>query len=163
MARHIETSEMFGGSGGAAWDDCILRATPPAIVGVHSISIRHANQVDSIQVTYLLADGTTFTAGKHGGPGGISSSFVLAQDEMIIRVEGKTDDVIVDQVTFITKRADGTLTKYGPYGKTGQTPFSVDGYVRGVLRPRRQSSGRPRSVLPDSGGEEERSVWWQWG
>ena len=130
MARKIEKTKVFGGRGGSAWDDGILTHSP-AIVGVRSISIRHGNQVDSIQVTYLLADGTTYTAGKHGGRGGSPSSFTLAEDEMITRIEGKTNNVLVDQVTFITKKADGTTKQYGPYGKTGQTPFSVDGYVVG--------------------------------
>ena len=132
MARKIEKSTIFGGTGGSLWDDDILTHCP-AIVGVRAISIRHGNQIDSIQVTYLLADGSTYSAEKHGGSGGSLSSFNLAEDEMIIRVEGKTNNALVDQVTFITRKANGTEGKYGPYGKTGATPFSVDGYVVGFF------------------------------
>ena len=130
MARKITKGALSGGNGGSAWDDDIL-AHSPAIVGVRSIAIRHGNQVDSLQVTYLLADGSSYTASKHGGGGGTPSSFTLAGDERIIRVEGKTNHTLVDQVTFITKNAAGIEKRYGPYGKTGKTAFSIDGYVVG--------------------------------
>ena len=124
-------SEIHGGTlGGSPWDDGILTHSP-TIVGVHGIAIRHGNQVDSIQVTYLLADGSTYTANRHGGWGGTPSNFTLAEDEIIIRVEGKTNNCLVDQVTFISRKANGIENKYGPYGKTGQTPFSIDGKVVG--------------------------------
>ena len=132
MARQIKKSGVSGGSGGSAWDDGILTHSP-AIVGVKSVNIRHGNQVDSIQVTYLLADGTTYDAPKHGGSGGSLSSFTLADSEMIIRVEGKTNNVLVDQVTFVTQTADGRQNTHGPYGKTGQTPYSVEGYIVGFF------------------------------
>ena len=130
MARRITQGPLSGGNGGSAWDDDIL-AHSPAIVGVRSIAIRHGNQVDSLRVTYLLADGNIYTASKHGGDGGTSSQFTLAGDERIIRVEGKTNNTLVDQVTFITKNAAGIEKRYGPYGKTGRTAFSVEGYVVG--------------------------------
>ena len=130
MARTIQKSDLLGGTGGSVWDDGVLTHTP-TIVGVRSIHIRHGNQVDSIQVTYLLADGTTYTAPRHGGSGGSSSSFTLADDERIVRMEGKTNNVLVDQVTFITMKADGTQKSYGPFGKTGKTSFSVEGYIIG--------------------------------
>ena len=132
MARRIRKSDSYGGSGGGAWDDDIRNYSPP-IVGVRSITIRHGNQVDSLQVTYLLADGSTYTAPKHGGTGGSQSSFTLAQDEMIIRVEGKTNNTLVDQLTFVTRNSSGNITEYGPYGKTGQKDFSVEGYVVGFF------------------------------
>ncbi len=132
MARQITQSGISGGGGGNSWDDGILTHSP-AIVGVKSINIHHGNQVDSIQVTYLLADGSTYAAPKHGGSGGSASSFTLAENEMIIRVEGKTNNVLVDQVTFITRTPDGTEHTHGPYGKTGETPFFVEGYVVGFF------------------------------
>ena len=132
MARQIKQSGVSGGGGGSAWDDGVLSHSP-AIVGVKSINIRHGNQVDAIQVTYLLADGSTYTASKHGGSGGSGSSFTLAANEMIIRVEGKTNHVLVDQVTFITQTPDGNKHTHGPYGKTGKTRFSIEGYVVGFF------------------------------
>ena len=132
MARQIKKSAEFGGNGGKTWDDGVLTHSPP-IVGVRSITIRHGNQVDSLQVTYLLADGSTYTAPKHGGPGGSQSSFTLAEDEMIIRVEGKTNNTLVDQLTFVTRNSSGDVKEHGPYGKTGQTAFAVEGYVVGFF------------------------------
>jgi hypothetical protein len=132
MARKVVKSSNMGGSGGNPWDDDILGHSP-VIVGVHRIDIRHGNQVDGLQVTYRLADGTTYTAPRHGGDGGTLSSFTLASDEGIARIEGKTNNVLVDQVTFVTSNAAGEEKQYGPFGKTGQTPFSVDGYVIGFF------------------------------
>lgn len=132
MARQITTSSKFGGGGGSAWDDDIVNHSP-TIVGIERIDIRHGNQVDSIQVTYRLSDGSTYTAPKHGGSGGSPSSITFASDEFIIRVEGKTNNTLVDQVTFVTRNASGAEKRYGPYGKTGRTAFSVDGYVVGFF------------------------------
>lgn len=132
MARQISQSSNYGGSGGRAWDDNIYSHSP-TIVGVRKIDIRHGNQVDGLQVTYLLADGSTYTAPRHGGSGGSPSSFTLAEDERIIRIEGKTNNALVDQLTFITQNAAGEENVYGPYGKTGRTPFSVEGYVVGFF------------------------------
>ena len=84
MARSTRKSDSYGGGGGGAWDD-VNKYNP---VGVRSITIRHGNHVDSLQVTYLLADGSTYMAPKHGGTGGSQSSFTLAQDEMIM-LKGK--------------------------------------------------------------------------
>ena len=107
-------SASFGGSGGSAFDD---------IIGIVGMKIRSGNQVDSVQVTYRLSDGSTFEAPKHGGTGGSLKSFTLADDEKLIKVEGKTNGVLVDQVTFYSNKGK----TYGPYGKTGETPFSVKG------------------------------------
>ena len=132
MARSILQSSTFGGGGGSAWDDNILTKSP-AIVGIHKVDIRHGDQVDSLQVTYRLADGSTYTAPSHGGTGGSFSSFTLASNERIVRVEGKTDSTVVDRVTFVTKNDVGEEKKYGPFGKTGRTPFSVEGYIVGFF------------------------------
>ena len=132
MARQIEKSKPVGGNGGSSWDDGVL-THKPQIVGIRSMTIRHGNQVDGIQVTYVLADNTTYTAPNHGGSGGSPSSFTLAEGERIVRMEGKTNNTLVDQVTFIALTADGTQKTYGPFGKTGKTPFAVDGYILGFF------------------------------
>ena len=62
---------------------------------------------------------------------GLASSFTLAANERIVRMEDKSNNVLVDQVTFITMTADGTQRSYGPFGKTSKTPFSVEGYIIG--------------------------------
>ena len=132
MAREITKSAPSGGGGGSAWDDDILGHSP-TIVGVYKVDIRHGNQVDRLQVTYRLADGSTWTAPAHGGSGGSASSFTLAQDERIVRVEGKTNNVLVDQLTFITENAAGVQKSYGPFGKTGRIAFKYEGYIVGFF------------------------------
>ena len=128
MARTVQTSGAFGNPSGDSWDDV---SSNSAIVGVRSIAIRHGAYVDRLQITYLLADGSTYTALQHGGVGGGESSFTLAQDEMIIRVEGEASNVVVNQLTFITQNSSGYVKTYGPYGLNGETPFAVEGYVVG--------------------------------
>ena len=129
----ITKSELTGGSGGMPWEDAILEHSP-AIVGVRSIAIRQKFYlwIQSIQVTYLLANGSTYTAAKHGwATGGTLRSFTLEDDEVIIRVEGKANyKNLVNQLTFITRKANSTA-RYGPYGGWGTTAFSVEGYVVG--------------------------------
>ena len=108
-------SKGFGGTGGSKFDD--------KVVGIAGMKIRSGNQVDSIQVTYRYADGSTFEGPRHGGSGGSESQFKLAKGEYLVKMEGKTNGVLVDQVTFYSNRG----TKYGPYGKTGAQSFSVEG------------------------------------
>ena len=114
----VVRSTQFGGRGGSAFDD-----NNDNIAGIAGMRIRSGNQIDSIQVTYRLKDGSTYEAPRHGGNGGSESSFTLADGEKLIRMEGMTNGVLVDMVTFYSN-----LNKmYGPYGRTGRTPFSVAG------------------------------------
>ena len=125
---------MVGGSysGGNYWDDRDPGPSP-GIVGIHKIDIRYGDQVDAIQVTYRLADGSTYTSPMHGGFGGVSSSFTLASDESIVGVEGKTNNDLVDQLTFITLNSTMNEKRYGPYGITGLERFSFDRYIVGFF------------------------------
>ena len=132
MARQIEKSKQVGGDGGSSWDDEILTHRPQ-IVGILSMTIRHGDQVDNIQATYLLADNTTYTAPAHGGSGGSASSFTLAQGERIVRIEGKTNNAVLDQITFVSLTLDGSQKKYGPFGKTGENPYAIDGHILGFF------------------------------
>ena len=133
MALNITRSDtLAGGAGGILWDDNIV-GHYPTIVGVYKVDIRHGDQIDAIQVTYRLKNGSTYTAPRRGGSGGILSSFTLASDEAIVRIEGKTNDSLVDQITFTTKNAAGVETRYGSYGRTGQTPFYFDGRIVGFF------------------------------
>ena len=84
--------------------------------------------MDSIQAEYSLLGGGTYTGAKHGGPRGSLSEIIFEQGEIIEQMYGKTNTVLVDQVSFDTQ-----LRLYGPYGKTGRTPFSVKGRVVGFF------------------------------
>ena len=117
-------SGLTGGSGGNAFDD-----TAANIIGVTSITIRHGNQVDGIQATYLRTDNSSFQGPYHGGSGGSPTTINFAPDEAIVEVRGKTNNVLVDQITFVTKKTDGSTQTYGPYGETGESAFSVKGRI----------------------------------
>ena len=128
----FRTYDMFGGSVGSPWDDNIGRLRP-MVIGIKQIKIRSGNQVDSFQVVYCQADGSQTQGVRHGGYGGSLSTITLAKDEQIVRVEGKTNGVLIDQITFIIRNSKGNEFSYGPFGKTGETPFSVDGHIVGFF------------------------------
>ena len=132
QVKQFQKSQQFGGRGGSAFDDPV-ETHSPSIVGIKAIRIRHGNQIDSIQVTYLLADGSTYVAPKHGGNGGSETYIQFDSREEIVKVLGETNNTLVDQMTFVTKSANGIKKKYGPFGKTGQTPFQVTGKIIGVF------------------------------
>ena len=114
----VSRSAQFGGSEGSAFDD-----KNDNICGIIGLKIRSGNQIDSIQVTYRLKDGSAYEAPKHGGNGGSLSSFTLADGEKLIRMEGMTNDVLIDMLTFYSNYNN----VYGPYGRTGRASFSVEG------------------------------------
>ena len=111
-------STLIGGTGGRYFNNYEDNNNITGIVGMR---IRAGNQIDSIQVTYRLNDGTTYTAPRHGGTGGTEFSFTLADGEKLTRMEGMTNGVVVDMLTFYSNLNN----VYGPYGVTGLTPFSV--------------------------------------
>ena len=126
--KSVSTSRRFGGNGGRPFSDDVS-THKPEITGIKAIRIRHGKHIDSIQATYRRADGSTWAAPRHGGSGGRESYIQFADNEDIIHMEGKTNNVIVDQLTFVTRKGDGSQGKYGPFGKTGKTPFAVDGKI----------------------------------
>ena len=114
----VSRTAQFGGSEGSAFDD-----NSDNIAGIIGLKVRSGNQIDSIQVTYRLKDGSAYEASKHGGNGGSLSSFTLADGEKLIRMEGMTNDVLIDMLTFYSNYNN----VYGPYGRTGRASFSVEG------------------------------------
>ena len=129
---HFRTHDLFGGSGGSPWDDNI-GILHPIVIGIKCIKIYSGSQVDGLQVVYRQADGSETQGIHHGGHGGSLSVVTLEKDEQIIRIEGKTNGVLIDQLTFIVKSGEGKETRLGPFGKTGTTPFSVDGHIVGFI------------------------------
>ena len=111
-------SNLFGGTGGSFFDDYEDNNNIAGIVGMR---IHAGDQVDSIQVTYRLNDGTTYTAPRRGGAGGGEHTFTLADGEKLTRMDVMTNEVVVDRLTFYSSLNN----VYGPYGTNGGTPFSV--------------------------------------
>ncbi len=133
MARSVK-SPLFGGSGGKSFDDATTSILP-TIVGLKSLTVRHGTNVDSIQATYLQADGTEIAAPQHGGDGGSASTIQFADGEKIVKVSGKSGpSAIVDCLEISTWR-NGVTTTYGPYGtgEPGPPDFTVVGAINGFF------------------------------
>ena len=126
MCKRLYKSDTFGGSGGNDFNDYYQQSRS---VGIKSVQIRHGKQVDMIDITYILYDGTTWDGGSHGGTGGSLSTFSLKKGDCISKIEGKINNALVGQLTFTVTTSTGSTVIYGPYGTTGSQSFSVQGQV----------------------------------
>ena len=109
-------SRLFGGTGGSYFDDHNNN-----IAGIVGMRIHAGNQIKFHSgYTYQLKDGNTYTAPMRGGTGGTEYSFTLRDGEKLTRMEGMTNGVLIDMLTFYSN----LNSVYGPYGITGQTQFS---------------------------------------
>ena len=139
LSRPTRATSILGGKEGLAWDD-IMPCYEPAVTGIRKINISYDSQVNSIQVTYLLADGTLYTAPRHGSYSGSTSSFILAKDERIVLLVAATNDSVITSLQFNSKNSGGFETQYGPFGEDTQGAMEVGGYILGF-------SGYSSSVL----------------
>lgn len=126
----------FGGTGGVAFSDDLTQACRLA-----KVIIRHGARVDSIACVWTSTEGSPIQGTKHGGDGGSESSFELAKEEYINRIEGRSGEG-VDSLTFFTNVGN----KYGPYGGSGGEPFEItDLHIGGFY-------GRSGARLDEMGG-----------
>ena len=140
IPTNILTSPLHGGSGGAYFNDPISTHSPQ-IAGIRVLRICHGRAVESIQATYALEDGAEWLAPQHGGRGGSECNTIyLDAGELIKKVDGFAEGKFLYQLTITTETAFGKEKKYGPYGMTRKTNFSVNGRVIGVL-------GRSSNIL----------------
>jgi len=131
VSRPLYKSASEGGSGGSvAFDDI---ANYSSIIGIHSINISSGNQVDSIEVTYILSNKTLFKAPRRGKLASQPPVNISLIDEEIVKVEGKTNGMLVDQLTFTTLGPSYLHKQYGPFGRTRQLSFSLEGQVIGFF------------------------------
>ena len=93
------------------------------IAGIIGINIYSTHLVVSIQVTYRLKNGSTYTTPLRGGTEGTMYSFTLAEGETLTRVEGKpTYNVYVLEYLTFYSNLNNT---YGPYRRSGSiTPYT---------------------------------------
>lgn len=132
MARQLIRYLPVEGTEGIQWDDNEKTGQP--IVGVRSVRVCHGEHVNCIQATYLLADNSVHSSPTRGDDSAeTESSFTLESDEAIVRVEGKLSGLRVGQVSFTTKTEKGEEKTHGPYGKTGEVGFGVEGYIVSFL------------------------------
>ena len=130
IIRPVLITDTYGSTQGLIWDDNIL-SQQPTIVGIRHVNIFYVNQINSIQVTYLLADGTLYNAPRRGSSIGYNTSIALNEDERFIRIEGMEIDSGITQLIFTSKNSSGIESTHGPFGGTGGTPFSIEGYILG--------------------------------
>ena len=134
--RPVLKSRGVGGPGGTPFDDLMDNDLSVDIKGVHSIALTYTDQsVESIQVTYLLSNGSYYQAPRHGGNSSSNPSvnIKLASGEHVEEIKGKGGDNLVDQLLFtVVKPEDRLVKEYGPYGASGDQEFSLKGYVVGV-------------------------------
>ena len=128
--RPVLITDTYGCTQGLIWDDDTL-SHQPTIVGIRHVNISYENQINSIQVTYLLADGTLYNAPRRGSSIGYSASIALNKDERFIRIEGMESASGIIQLIFTSKNSSGIESMHGPFGGTGGTPFNIEGYILG--------------------------------
>jgi hypothetical protein len=130
--KELKKSDMFGGTGGNPFDDNSEILQPPAaqFIGVSQIMIWSSDVVEAIQVLYFLQGVDYFIANQHGEQNnGNLTTLHFPDDEILVTIEGLTEDDYISQVTFVTQKPDGSKGRYGPFGKTGKCPFSISANI----------------------------------
>ena len=129
--RPTTASRCYGYCAGLEWDD--LADTCDRIIGIRAIEIYYDHhQVNSIQVSYLLAGGSEVSAARHGHSAGSRVLIRLGNNESIKVVEGSSRNNSISHLTFTSENERGNKTVHGPYGQTGQERFAVNGYILGL-------------------------------
>lgn len=117
---------------GVPFDD-LQDSRKPGVLKVHSIEIGSSFRLDSIQVTYLLSDGSLYKAPRHGKGLFETDTITLAADEYLETLEGKTNGKYINELvitTFLT--GEKTRRVYGPYGMERQNVaqnFVLEGHM----------------------------------
>ena len=107
----------------------------PPVVKISKISIRHGDHIDSVQFEYLVLNGSTRLGGKHGGDGGNLTVITFGNDEELIGLTAKIEVTwlyqAIGQVSFVSRKRDGSEISYGPFGNSGNETVSVSGHILG--------------------------------
>lgn len=124
-------SDVFGGTGGNAFDDTSIYSPP--LVGISQIQIWSGETVNAIQVKYALLGFDFLIANQHGEQGnGTLTTINFPDGEIVVAIEGRTEGGYISQLTFITRKQDGSKGKYGPFGENGKCSFSIYGKIIGL-------------------------------
>ena len=129
----VKSPEEGGQKGGEAFDDLMLLNTShTSIVGIHSINISYGQQINAIQVTYLLSNKSLFEGPLHGKISKPPVTITLGPDEYVARISGRTNGDLIDQLTIVTLGPPEYEHKvYGPFGSDGKSVFVFEGYILG--------------------------------
>jgi hypothetical protein len=106
----------------------------PPVVKVSKITIHHGWEVYSLQMEYQLHGGGVRLGDKHGGARGNVTTITLEYGEGLVEIRGKTGGILhqtIKQLTFISKRIDGSTSVHGPFGREGYRSFSIPGNIIG--------------------------------
>jgi len=114
--RLLQTA-IAGGNGGNAFADRNV-ATGARI---SEIRIRSGERVDSLQVVYMLSNGTLQEEPRHGGTGGNAFVFTFDPDEYLVGIAGRAGQM-VDSIRIITNKR--TSLTFG--GRGGDRDFQID-------------------------------------
>jgi hypothetical protein len=101
------------------------------VVGIHAVKISASSQVDAIEVTYQLSNGSLYTAPSRGNASDSSETILLGALSYVGKIEGKTDGTAINQLTITTIGPRYEVDVYGPYGKGGVAFFQFQGVVAG--------------------------------
>ena len=117
FAQQGTATEIVGGSGGSAFSD----PAPAQGTRVIEVQVHSGENVDSVQLVYMLSDGRTVMGPLHGGAGGRLSVFHLDADEYLTGISGRSGSYI-DSIQFQTNKR--TSPTFG--GSGGNRDFRVD-------------------------------------
>jgi len=120
-----EQCKIFGMNSGKVFDDRELAPRP--ILRIVGLNIHHGMQVDAIQATYQLVDGSIWTAPKHGGDGGSLSQFVFDPAETMVAIV-LTCGCYIDSLEIVTQ-LNGAFRRYGPCGGGRTAAGSIIGAI----------------------------------
>lgn len=129
--RPVNSSIPTGGAGGEAFSDLLPSGQDNSVInGVHSMTFTYSGQLESIQVTYKLSNGSLYKAPRHGGNTLPNVTITFADDEYIERITGKSSGYIVEQVYVRTvRKSKHQQIYYGPFGQSGTGYFAMNGFV----------------------------------
>lgn len=129
--RPVLKSQGEGNPNGTVFDDLLnITAT---IVNIRSIAIISMYQVDYLQLTYVLENGSLCKSPEHGDGLFNPETIALEKDEHIEKIEGTTSFKMINQLTFTISRPSLSQKRVvGPYGTTvGTHSFVFEGYIIG--------------------------------
>lgn len=116
MAKNFNNGPS-GGAGGIEFVDDVLDTD----ARIKEVRVRAGNRIDSVQIVYQKADGSTNEKEQHGGEGGRLQVFILDDDEFITGISGRAGTV-VDSLIIETNKQ--TSPRYG--GNGGGIDFSYN-------------------------------------
>jgi len=117
FGRQLSSTNVVGGRGARTFADFQV----PADARVSEVRIQSGERIDSLQMVYVLPDGSSLSGPRHGGSGGRLNVFRLDADEYITGLSGRYGETI-DSMRIETNKRSSAL--YG--GSGGSTDYRVD-------------------------------------